>query len=138
MSKKNQFDEFDFLALFYKKMISDGEKHNFVRLSVNARMVESIYDELSISVTEDQLQTVANICTANNWIETVSIGDGKYNNLQLTSSGVGVAKSKQMQKDLLHNQSFIKKISDFIVEHNGLFILISTIFALITLFIIYD
>ena len=116
-------------------MINEGLKHNLVRLSINARMVEGIYDDKSISVTESQLQNLSKICTANDWIECNVFGGVAYSNLQLTSTGVGVAKSKQMQKDQLKNRIFQKKVSDYIVSHGGLFTLITIVIALVGLWL---
>lgn len=137
MSKPNKFDEYDFLDLFYQEMLEAGQARNLIRLSVNARMVEDIYDKSTISVTERNLKKMADICLANSWIEHTTMGVGQYGNLQLTTTGFGVAKSKRKQADLLNSRSVFKKISDYIEEHKGLFILLGFIIALAGLLIKY-
>ena len=137
MGTSNKFDEYDFLNLFYQEMLEAGQSRNLVRLSVNARMVEEIYDKSSLLVTEDKLQRAADICLANSWIKHTTMGVGQYGNLQLTTNGFGVAKSKQKQVELQNNRSILKKTSDYIEEHKGLLILLGFIVALAGLLIKY-
>lgn len=137
MGKSKKFDEYDFLDLFYQEMLEVGQARNLVRLSVNARMVEDIYDKSAISVTEGELQRAADICLANSWVKHTTMGVGQYGNLQLTTTGFGVAKSKQKQAELLNNRSIMKKASDYIEEHKGLFILLSFVIAIAGLLIKY-
>lgn len=103
MGKTKRFDEFDFLDLFYQEMLEQGQASNLVRLSVGARMVEGIYDKSGISLPEDDLQRMADICLANSWVKHTSLGAGQYGNLQLTTTGFGVAKSKRKQAEQLNN-----------------------------------
>lgn len=133
MSKPKHFNEYDFLDLFFQEMLATGQAENLVRLSVNARMVEEIYEKSTISITEKHLQTIADICLANSWVEHTSLGVGQYGDLKLTSTGFGVVKSKQRQMELLNNRSVLKKISDYIEDHKGLFILLGIIIALASL-----
>lgn len=137
MGKLNNFDEYDFIDLFYQEMLATGHAHNLIRLSVNARMVEDIYDKSNISVTENNLKKMADISLANSWVKHTTMGTGQYGNLQLTSTGFGVAKSKRKQIELLANRSIIKKASDYIEEHKGLFILLGFMVALAGLLIKY-
>ena len=137
MGKSEKFDEYHFLDLFYQEMLNAGQARNLIRLSVNARMVEGIYDKSAISVTERELQRTADICLANSWIKHTTMGVGQYSNLQLSTTGFGVAKSKQKQADLLNSRSILKKASDYIEEHKGLFILLGFVIALAGLLIKY-
>lgn len=130
MGKLKQFDEYDFLGLFYQEMLKKGQASHLVRLSVNARMVEGIYDNSGISVTESDLQRMADICLANGWLKHTTMGVGQYGNLQLTTTGLGVVKSKQKQAEQLNNRRIVKKASDYIEEHKGLFILLSFVIGL--------
>lgn len=137
MRNLKYFDEYDFLDLFYQEMLSAGRARNLIRLSVNARMVEDIYEKSAISVTEDHLKKMSDICLANSWVEHTTIGTGQYGNLQLTTIGFGVVKSKQKQKELLSNRSYFKKASDYIEDHKGLFILLGLLIGMAGLLIRY-
>ena len=120
MGKPDKFNEYDFLFLFYQQMLALGQSHNLIRLSVNARMVEEIYEKSKIPVNENELQDVADICLANRWIERTTMGGDQYCNFLLTTAGFGVVKSKLKQTELLANRTFFKKASDSIVEHKGI------------------
>ncbi len=130
MRKPKNFDEYNFLDLFYQEMLERGRANNLVRLSVDARMMEGIYAKSGISVTEGDLQIIADICLANSWVKHTTLDVGQYGNLQLTTTGFGVAKSKRKQAEQLNNRSMVKKTSDYIEEHKGLFMLLGFIIAL--------
>lgn len=134
MRKLKQFDEYEFLNLFYQEMLEKGRARHLVRLSLNARVVEQIYDNSRVSVTEKDLQKIADVCLANGWLEHADMTD-QYENLQLTTIGLGVVKSKQKQAEQLNNRSIFKKTSDYIEEHKGLLMLLGFIIALVGLLI---
>ena len=95
MGKLKKFDEYNFLELFYQEMLVKGQASHLVSLSVNARMVDGIYESFGISVTENDLQSMADICFANGWLKHTTMNVGQYGNLQLTTTGLGVVKSKK-------------------------------------------
>lgn len=135
MSKEKKFDEYDFLDLFYQEMLTTGQSSNLVRFTVNARMVETVYDNSKKLVTENELKKFADVCLANDWLKHTTMGVGKYGNLQLTTVGLGVVKSKQKQKELSNNKSTLKKVSDYIEDHKGLFVFLGFVIALVGLLI---
>jgi hypothetical protein len=137
MAKQKHFDEYDFLGLFYQEMLTNGHAHNLVRLSVDARMVEGIYEKSHHSVTEDELHRLADICLANGWVKQTVVGAGKHGHLQLTTQGFGVCKSKQKQQEMLKSRSLLKKVSDYIEVHKGLFVLLGFVVAVIGVAIKY-
>ena len=120
------FDEYDFLDLFYQEMLAAGHARNLVSLNVDPKMVGNIYENSSVSVTEDHLRKMADVCLANSWVEHTVISN-KYGCLQLTTTGFGVVKSKRKQKELLNKRNNLKKASDYIVDHKGIFILLSLV-----------
>lgn len=134
MGKPIKFDEYDFLDLFYQDMLKKGHSHNLIRLSVNARFVEQVYESSGQSLTEDQLKKIADICLANGWVEHATMG-GLHNNLRLTTTGFGVVKSKRMRAEQMSNRGIMGKASDFVVDHKGLFILFGFVIALASLLI---
>ena len=134
MGKSKEFSEYDFLDLFYQEMLERGQPINLVFLSVDARMLCYINEKFKISVTQDGLQEIADICLANSWIEYMTL-NGQYRDLQLTTTGFGVVKSKRKQVEQLSNRSIFKKTSDYIEDHKGLFVLFGFIIGLAGLFI---
>jgi hypothetical protein len=134
MGKSKEFSEYDFLDLFYQEMLERGQPINLVLLSVDDRMMRYINEKLKISLTQDCLQEIADICLANSWIEYMTL-NGQYRDLQLTTTGFGVVKSKRKQVEQLSNRSIFKKTSDYIEDHKGLFVLFGFIIGLAGLFI---
>ena len=132
--KSNKFTEFDLLDFYYQTMLDNGSTRNLIRYSIDHRLVEKIYEKRSISLSESELQKIADICLANNWLEYTSIA-GKYGNLCLSTTGLGIATSKRRQKEVEASKGLLKKFSGFIEEHKGLFILLGFVIALIGLII---
>ncbi len=54
----------------------------------------------------------------------------KYNHLRLTTTGFGAAKSRQRRAEMLQQRSPTKKVSDYVVEHRGLFMVLGFLLAL--------
>jgi hypothetical protein len=82
MGKLKEFNEYDFLDLFYQEMLERGQPINLVFLSVDARMLRDVNEKSKVSLTQDGLQKIADICLANSWIEYMTLG-GQYRDLQL-------------------------------------------------------
>lgn len=135
MQKETDFDEFDLLDVFYAEMLEKGEPHHLVRMSVDSEMAGRIAEERGIWVEEEQLQELAGRCLANKWLSHTTMGGGKYSDLQLTTQGYGVAKSKREQKKIAEEKGRLKKISEYIEEHRGLFIFLGTLVAIVGLLI---
>ncbi len=131
MGRSQKFDEYAFLNLFYQKMLEEGQRHNLIDLSVDNRMVEDIREKFGISLTEESVRALADICSANNWIQHIYMGAGNYEHLQLTTTGFGVVRSKRMQAEASKKRSTMKKSSDFIEDHKGLFTILGAIIGII-------
>ena len=126
--------EFDLLQVYVEEMEAQGIKHNLVRLDINESLAERIGIEMGSEVTLEQLQVTTDRCLANNWLEHTCLGN-KYQMLSLTSTGFGVVRSRQRKEESLANRSFLKKISDYIEDHKGLFIALGAIIAIVGLLI---
>jgi len=124
MTKNSDDSTFKFLSIFYDKMIYEGKNYQVVTLSIDDSFLcilnEKLRDKLSLKDTE----RLADICFANGWIKLTTMGS-KYNNLQLTATGLGIVKSKIRQIQDLRSRSVLKKFADYIDDHKGLFILLS-------------
>ena len=121
MAKEKEITEFDILELYVKEMESQGANRNLVQISIDESMASKLHDKLGIEITLENLQRLADICLANEWLEHRVLA-GKYGELGLTATGQGVVKSRQRKAELLANRSVLKKISDYIEDHKGLFV----------------
>ena len=134
MRKKKEFTEFDFLDLFYQEMIKNGDSYKSTRLTVNNKLVEEIYENHQVSLTLDELKKLANLSKANDWLDYDAMCECCY---KLSISGLGVVKSKRLQKEQYKKRSLLKKLSDSIEEHKGLFVLLGVVIAFAVLLIRY-
>lgn len=122
--------EFDLLAMFYEKMVEQGYSRNLVRLSLDSTMQKEISKKFRKDFPISEIEKAIDICLANEWLEHSSIGAGKYGMLQITTAGLGVVKSKMRQEERLRDRTKVKKLSDYIESHKGLFLFLGFLVAL--------
>lgn len=113
--------EEEILALFVGEMESLGEKRKLVRLDIDESMLEKINEAQGASLDLNQLYRYADRCFANEWLEHTIMGAGKYGCLSITAKGLGVVRSRQRKEETLANRSRLKKASDVIEDHKGIF-----------------
>lgn len=126
--------EYHLLESIVMFMEREGINHKVVTFNIDHDQVEEIYDFLGKEYTIEQLKQAADICIAHEWIKHTSMS-GKYNSLGLTEKGIGVVRSKRKQAEILKNRTLLKKASDYIEDHKGLFVFLSFTIALTSLLI---
>lgn len=129
--KEVEYDLLESIVIFMEK---EGTNYKTVTFNIDNDQVEEIYDFIGKEYTIEQLEGAVDICLAHEWIEHRSMS-GKYNNLGLTEKGIGVVRSKRKQKEILNNRTLLKKTSDYIEDHKGLFVFLSFTIALTSLLI---
>ncbi len=132
MSQAKAPTEFDLLEVFVDEMESRGETIKLIRFNIDDAMVVRITEKLQSHPTLDQLHRLADKCLANEWLEH-KVMAGKYEALGLTTTGFGVVRSKQRQKENLANRTLFKKTSDFIEDHKGLMVALTVVIGFATL-----
>ena len=135
MNSNIQPNEYAILNVFLTRMDEKGESRKLVSLSIDEDMLEIINSKFDSKLSIEDLKKLADRCFANEWLEHFVIGAGKYGELILTTTGFGVARSLQRKKEALEQRSALKKMSDYIEEHKGLFIFLGSLIALIGLLI---
>ena len=134
MKRKNREPtEVDLLEMFVFEMERHGVNRKLVRMDLDEEAALQIGEKLSVSVSLQRLQTLADKCLAQEWIEHTSIGPNQYSALAITASGLGVVRSRQRKSEIMTNRSLLKKVSDFVEDHKGLFAIIGIILAATTL-----
>lgn len=131
--REKQATEIDLLRLYVEYMEQEGCNRKLVRISIDEGVVAQLA-AASFSATVASVQKLADRCLANEWLERTSI-DGKYSGLSLTASGFGIVRSRQLRQQQLESRSVLKRISDYIEDHKGLFIALGTAIALAGLLI---
>lgn len=128
---KKEFNEFDLLELFYREMEEKGIKSHLVLISIDDRLVESLYDKDGVSITLAKLRTLTNKCLANEWLKRNFLSEHYYK-LNLTDKGLGIVLSKRAIKD--KNKTLFQKTSNFAKTHKALIGLLGVVFTVISLF----
>ena len=126
--------EDDILVVFAEEMESRGESRRIIRLDADESMVERVIARKGSKIDLEQLHKYADICLANQWLEHTVVGE-KYGSLSITTTGLGVMRSRQRKAEVLANRSPLKKFSDYMEDHKGLFILLGAAIAIAGLLI---
>lgn len=129
MTKCKKIAEFDLLEAFVDEMERRGSNRNVVRLDVDESMAVILRRKTGAQITVDEVQKLADKCLANEWLEYRVLA-GKYGQLGLTSSGLGTVRTHQHEQERLKNRSWLKKTSDYIEDHKGLFVALGAAIAL--------
>ncbi|MBD5770612.1 hypothetical protein [Marinomonas colpomeniae] len=120
-------DEYKLLIHMLELCEDNGNRHNHVRFDVNEALIEDLYDRYGIQVPIDELKKIVDRCYAREWLEHAYLGSGPHNGLKLTTKGLGVATSKRKSNELRENRSLLKKTSDYIEDHKGIFLLLGSV-----------
>ncbi len=123
--------EFKILTNVINFMESNGSTYKVVTFSIDQDLANEINSKHGTKYSVQVLEKAADKCIAHEWIERRSL-DGKYDNLGITPKGIGAARSKTKAEELKASRSRLKKISDYIEDHKGLFVALGLIVALAT------
>ena len=126
-------DEYKLLIHILEYCEENGSTHKTVHFNVDHELVQELYDRYGIEPSIEELKSIVDRCYAREWIEHMYIGSGRHNGLKLTTKGVGVAISKRRSDELKKSRSSLKKASDFIEDHKGIFVLVASLIALVGL-----
>lgn len=124
--------EFKILNNVLDYMESKGMTYKQVEITIDEELIEEINTVNKSSHTIEELQKAVDKCFAHEWLKRRGMGGNKYSHLQITPKGVGAARSKQRSDDLKKSRSFLKKASDYIEDHKGLFIVLGFLLAIAT------
>ena len=109
-------------------MESTGKTYKSVRVSIDEKFVEEINEVNKTNYTLKDLEKATDKCLAYEWLTHKSCGN-KYGDLGITPKGVGAARSKRKAEEITASRSLIKRISDYIEDHKGLFVVLGFIVA---------
>jgi hypothetical protein len=130
-------DEYKLLIHIFELCEENGNRHSNVRFDVDHKLVEELYDRYGVQPSINELKTIVDRCYAREWLEHACSRIGRYSRLKLTLKGMGVATSKRKSEERRENRPLLKKFSDYIEDHKGLFLLLGSLIALASLIISY-
>ena len=115
-------------------MEKEGANRKVVTFGIDEKLVNEIYEATGSQYSLSELEEATDKCFAHEWIEHASLS-GKYLSLRITEKGVGIVRSRRRQEADKNNRPFLKKTSDYIEDHKGLFVFLGFTIALASLFI---
>ncbi len=124
--------EFKILNNVIDYMESTGSTYKLVTLSIDQKLLEEVNMANNTNFTLEELIKATDKCLAHEWLEHATMGGGKYGNLRITPKGVGAARSKRRSEELKASRGLLKKGSDYIENHKGLFVVFGFLLALAT------
>ena len=122
--------EFKILNNIIDYMESTGTTYKLVSLSIDQEFVEEINKGNASNYTLQEKAT--DKCLAYEWL-THTCSGSKYEYLGITPKGVGAARSKRKAEEIKSSRSLLKRISDYIEDHKGLFVVLGFIVTVGTL-----
>lgn len=125
--------EFNILNHIIDYMEATGSTYKTIIITIDQELVDQINNDNGTNYTLDELKKATDKCFAHEWIKPISMGSDRYSQLRITQKGIGVARSKRKSEELKKSRSILKKLSDYIEDHRGLFIVFGFLIALITL-----
>jgi hypothetical protein len=124
--------EFKILENVISDMEANGLTANVVIFDVDQNLVDAINLKHATNYQIADLEKAVDKCVANEWIAHRSLGQ-RYGYLGITSRGVGAARSRAKAAEIKASRTRLKKISDYIEDHKGLFAVLGFLVAAATL-----
>jgi hypothetical protein len=111
-------------------MEENGASRNVVDLDVDQAAADLMRDKLNVAATVEDVHRFADKCLAHEWLEHKFLGAGQYGSLSLTATGHGVVRSLQVKEAAKAKRSILKRASNYVEDHKGLFVVIGALIAL--------
>lgn len=123
--------EFKILANIIDFMEANGATAKAVTFAVDQQLADEINSKYGTSYSVANLEKAVDKCVANEWVAHRALGE-KYKCLGITPKGVGAARSRARAEEIKASRTWLKKASDYIEDHKGLFMVLGFLVALAT------
>lgn len=122
------------IVLFYfvDTMEAQGVTVKGLHIIFSPETVEEMNKKYSKTITFEKTIENLNRLLSHEYVKRASLGNAHLH-LSITSKGLGVVNSLRKKEEDLKNRSILKKLSDYIEDHKGLFVLLGSIGLIITL-----
>jgi hypothetical protein len=129
MTKEEQAILFHFVDTMEK----EGHTINLVHISFTDSEREIINKQYNTKITNETMEEILNRLLSHEYIKHTTFGSEAFSNLQLTLKGLGIVNSIRNREEQKKQKSFLKKASDYVEDHKGLFLAFGFVVTLITL-----
>jgi hypothetical protein len=123
--------EFKILANIIDFMEVNGVTAKVVTFAVDQSFTDEINLKHGTRYSVSDLEKAVDKCIANELVVHRSIGE-KYKHLGITAKGVGAVRSRLRAQEIKASRTCLKKASDYIEDHKGLFVALGILIALAT------
>lgn len=123
--------ELKIIANVIAYMETQGVTAKVVTFDVDQKLADEINSRHGANYSVSDLEKAVDKCVANEWIAHRSLGE-KYKYLGITPKGVGAARSRARAEEIKASRTRLKKVSDYIEDHKGLFMVLGFLVALAT------
>lgn len=124
--------EFKILASIIDFMEANGVTAKEVTFSADQQLADEINSKYGTCYSVGDVEKLVDKCIANEWVTHQALGE-KYKHLGITTKGIGAARSRARTEEIKASRTVLKKASDYIEDHKGLFLVLSFLVALATL-----
>ncbi|MBN28043.1 MAG: hypothetical protein CL578_23795 [Alteromonadaceae bacterium] len=121
--------EFALLYLMVDYLEENGITHKIAMFTIDDAMVIDVNSNFKTKFSLGDLQKATDLCFSHEWITHRAMGE-KYGHLGITPKGIGVARSKRKSDELKAKRSILKKASDYVEDHKGIFVLLGAVVGL--------
>jgi hypothetical protein len=123
--------EFKILANIIDFMEANGATAKVVTFAVDQQLADEINARYGTTYSVRDLEKAVDKCVANDWVTHRALGE-KYKYLGITTKGVGAARSRARAEEIKASRTWLKKASDYIEDHKGLFVVLGFLVTLAT------
>lgn len=129
MTKEEQVILFHFVDTMEK----EGHTINLVHITFTDSEREIINKQYNIKITYENMEEILNRLLSHEYIKYTIFGGEPFSHLKLTLKGLGIVNSIRNKEEQKKQKSNLKKASDYVEDHKGLFLAFGFAVALITL-----
>ncbi len=123
--------EFKILANIIDFMEANGATAKVVTFAADQQLADEINSKYGTSYSVGDLEKAVDKSVANEWVTHRSLGE-KYKDLSITTKGVGASRSRARAEEIKASRTWLKRTSDYIEDHKGLFVVLGFLTALAT------
>lgn len=124
-----------FLEHFVDNMESKGLTIKTVHISFSEEELKIINEKYKTNVTLEKMKEVLNKLLSHEYLKRAYLTGDNFSGLELTLKGLGVVNSLRSKEETKKKRKLLKKISDYVEDHKGIFLVLGFLITVITLFL---
>ena len=119
--------EFKIINHVLDYMESTGSSAKASTVAITQNLVEKINSNHHSNYTLEDFEKAVAKCLANEWMEHAMLGSKR-----VTAKGIEAVRAKNKEDELVSSNSTLKKVSDYIDSHKGLFLISGSFITIVT------